>query len=175
MEIEDLKNALKDKHIIFDTNVLICLLENFAQSKDFLFFLKDIGCVITYFPLIEFEFTRGAFQKEHQQKRKEFLDKLAIQDLHFRGDEITEETIKIAQLCSSKNKNPDLVDCFIAAYLKKYEGKIFLATLNHEHFPQFLFERMHIWTIINEDRDKPIVYPIGIYEYSSKKEQENFK
>ena len=171
MELEELKKSLKGKHIILDTNVLICLFENFDEGQEFIsFLLLEIeDCTLTYFPLIEFEFTRGAYQKEHQEKRKEFLEKLSIESLPFHGDEFTDETIKIAQIYASKKKSPELVDCYIAAYLNKYKDKLFLATLNHKHFPQFIFDRIHVWPVINDKGDEPKSFPIGIYSFSKEK------
>lgn len=47
--------------------------------------LESISCGFAYFPMIEFEFTRGAYELEHKQKRKKFIEKLALFRTSFSG------------------------------------------------------------------------------------------
>ena len=172
MEKPELEQTLRGKYILLDTDVLICLIENFDKVKDFIAFIKNIDCVFVYFPLIEFEFTRGAYKKEHRDKREKFLKMLSINNLPFRSDddETIKETIKVAHIYASKKMNPSLIDCCTAAYLKKYSQNLFLATLNHKHFPTFLFDRFYIWTI---DSGRKEIYPIGLYRFNKEKELTN--
>lgn len=86
-------------------------------------------------------------------------------ELPFRDTDI-KNAIKIANIYSARKlNNPSIIDCCIASYIEKYFDNLFLATLNHKHFPTYLFGRVYVWTIDAEND----IFPIGIYKFNKEK------
>lgn len=151
------------KHILFDTCVIIRAFEDFSSFKKILEFLEQEHCVPVIFSFIEFEFIRGAYDIEHRKKRKEFLELLAPTTIPLDEKQIMADAIAIANTYAARKiHSPSIVDCAIAAYLKKYHGSLFFVTLNHKDFPTFLFDRVQVYPV---DTEKD-VFSLGFYRYN---------
>lgn len=161
---------IKNKFIMLDTNVLIDSFENFDAFEGFFQLLLDQNCRPIYFPFIEFEFTRVAFEPSNKEKRAKFLRYIASMSVPMPVDEMGKSALEFAQLYQAKKlKSPQLVDCCIAAYLRQYPDNLFLATANHKDFPTFLFDCIHLNPI---DGGMKII-PVGIYKYNLDKAKIN--
>ena len=59
-----------------------------------------------------------------------------------------EDALKIAQYYQARNiGGPSLVDCYLAALLRKKSSDLFLLPKNHKDFPLGLFSRHHAWIL----------------------------
>jgi len=166
MEFQEMKERLTNKFILLDTNVIARSFEHFDNFEGFLRFFQETECALTYFPMIEFEFLRGAHLAEHRKARTEFLKTLAFEQMPF-DPQVVYDALKIANAYVARNRKltPSIVDCCIAAYLKEYADNLYLATLNHSDFPTYLFDRIYVWPV---DTEKD-VFPIGIYQFNTQK------
>ena len=161
---EGLATTLKNKFLLLDTGVIIRGFEHFEEFEIFFNFLKQADCGLVYFPFIEFEFVRGAYDPHLRERKQEFLHALAMTKMPFRSETtLMPDTIKIANAYTARKLNsPALTDCCIAAYLKNFSKNLLFVTVNHKYFPTFLFDRIFIYPI---DTQKDI-FPLGFYQYS---------
>lgn len=160
--IEALKKKIGRKWVLLDTNIII---EGFQNPDEFIEFHKELveaACAPVYIPMIEFEFLRGAFDPKIKAKRKEFLEEVA-QKYPTRSDSgLTESAIEIANAYEArKGPKPELVDCHVAALLRMFPGRLFLATLNHQDYPTFLFNPLYVFPVVTKKR----LLTVGIYEW----------
>lgn len=166
MTQEELTQRIKGKHILLDTGVIIRAFEFFQKFEDFFRLLGSTNCIPVYFPLIEFEFIRGAHILEHRQKREEFLKSVSGVNMPFRTEQIMSDAIRIANCYAARKiNNPSVVDCCIAAYIKQFSANLLLVTLNHKDFPLFLFDRIFIYPIDTETD----IFPLAFYSFNTKK------
>jgi predicted nucleic acid-binding protein len=163
---KQLSETIKNKFVLFDTNVIINAFKYLDVFKELFDFLGDAEASPIYFPLIEFEFLRDAYDVTHKGKRKEFLREFTFSTMPLPSSNEIEDSIKIANAYTARKiNNPSFIDCCIAAYLKKYAKNLFLITSNHKDFPIFLFDRIFIYTL---DTEKDI-FTIGFYCFNPKK------
>ncbi len=165
---------LREKFLLLDTNVLIYFLKYPPFMAALIKRLEEAGVNLVLDDLVKFEFLRGANSPNEEATLKDFLQKLfriSMEEVEKSQFVITAETIKlateIANIYSSRLKNTriELVDCFIAGQMKKYnatKANLYLATVNHKDFPKLLFDRVGIETI---DTDEDIIN-IGFYMFN---------
>lgn len=135
-------------------------------SKLFFNLLEETNCKSAYFPFIEFEFLRGAYEAGHKKDREEFLKEISAVELSTPTSKIIKDSISIANCYSArKHYSASLTDCSIAAYLKTHSDNLFLVTLNHKDFPTFLFDRVGIVPV---DTEKDI-FTLAFYSYNKPK------
>ena len=164
----ELAKKLAGKHILFDTGVIIHSFQSYESFVDFFILLIKLNCHFAYFPLIEFEFIRGAYEEIHRRKRQEFLRNLSFLKLPFQGEDLINDAIRIANIYAARrNHKTSLVDCLIAAYLRKYSRHLILVTTNHQDFPTYLFDRLFIYPI---DTEKDII-TLAFYKFDQAKAQ----
>lgn len=167
----------KGKHFLMDTNLLIAI-SKYSPLGFFRLFLKeledfDIKSVIEEATL--FEFRRGSRKPSHLADKNKFLDLLLGGEDNkmvlpsSTSKEILENAQELAILYSHKNPNfskqISFVDCLVAAQLMKYGSNLFLATLDNDDYPLFIFDRVQLITI---DAEKEIMN-IGIYSFNKSK------
>ncbi len=155
------------KYVIFDTCLLIKSYHDLESFKNLFDKLKTLQCAGLYFPLIEFEFLRVAQDAEHRKKLENFLKTLNLEKLSLHPEQkIIETAINIANIYAARRSGePDLVDCCTAAYLKEYDDKILLATLNHKHFPPCLFDLVHLEPVVTSKE----MFPVAFYGFNKEK------
>ncbi len=169
---------LSGKHLLLDTNVLI----NYANYAPFLeemrLELQAVKAIPVLDELVRFEFLREAASPAETKSLKKFLKILFdLDDTNIDTSLfplIPEDTIacaiEIANIYSQRAKNLkiSLVDCFLAAQMKKYNEKkeqLFLATSDHTDFPNLFFERIGIETIDTGEK----ILNIGFYRFDAHK------
>lgn len=163
---KEFTQEIANKFVLFDTGVIIRAFKYYELFENLFMFLEKNECSPTYFPLVEFEFTRGAYEIEHKEKRKEFLRSLSFLNMPVPSNETIGDAIKIANAYSARRVNsPSFIDCCIAAYLKNYHNNLFLVTLNHKDFPTFLFDRVFIYPI-NTEKD---IFTLAFYRFNMNK------
>ncbi len=163
-----LKKLIANKHILLDTGVFSRAFDHYSSFEDFFRLLQDAPCSAVYFPLIEFELLRHVFIPEHRESRRKFLNTINAIGLNIHPG-LFDDALRIAN-CYAQRKvtSPSLVDCSIAAYLKRYSSNMFFATFNHKDFPTFLFSRVGVLPI---ETDKE-VFTLGFYCFDEKKAKE---
>src|SRR3989304_7964058 len=113
---KELKQNLKNRKVLFDTNILIKAFEYPYAFKDILTKLNQFNCQLVDFELINFEFTRNFYDPQHLKLREDFLNKLTLIKLNFKPS-LIQEAIKIARLYSFKKIQKgqiSFIDCCIA-------------------------------------------------------------
>lgn len=135
------QNMLHRKHVLFDTNVLIRTLEKRAAAEDLFSLIQASEAIPVYFSFIKFEFVREAKNTEHRKIREAFFENYDFMSMPARhsDDQISEDALNISNIYASKNHHgASLVDCLIAAFLKRHKHDLILATMNLDDFPTFL-------------------------------------
>ncbi len=157
-------------YILLDTNILIQsfeFLEEFAHIFDF---LAEQKCTLLYSSLTRFEFIRGAFRKSFKTDRENYLKKLKLEQIIWKDEGDMQDTIFISHLYSalglSDRNLPDLVDCSLGGFLKKYKTSMLLMTGNIKHFPTSVFDRIYVQAVDKHTND---IYPVSFYEYNDQK------
>jgi predicted nucleic acid-binding protein len=162
----ELKDKISSKFVLLDTGVIIRAFENFDNFEAFFKMLEDANCRSVYFPFIEFEFLRGAYEISHRHDREQFLKEISGISLNQPNHTIIKDAIAIANCYSArKHYSASLTDCCIAAYLKTFTDNLFLVTLNHKDFPTFLFDRVGIHPI----DAKTDIFTLAFYKYNQAK------
>jgi predicted nucleic acid-binding protein len=164
------KKLIENQYVIFDTNIFIKAFENIEYFKGFFEFLKESNCDVVNFDLVNFEFTRNEYLPEIITFKKEFIANINLSDLPYQQS-LLEDALEIARIYSHqgiKKGQISLVDCFLAALLKHYGKKLFLATCNHSDFPMILFDREFIYPIDAENN----IFTTAFYRFNSNKWQE---
>ncbi|NQU78046.1 hypothetical protein HQ544_05100 [Candidatus Falkowbacteria bacterium] len=167
------KSSLINKHVLLDT----CFIIKAYQYNDTSYFnklflhLKNNNCIPVINEFIKFEFLCGCKTKEHISIKTDFLDFLSPEKtvLSLPIDEcILNDAIKISNIYSNKNvnsKHPNAIDCYISAYLKKYEKNLLFVTLDNNDYPLILHDRIGIHTIDTEEE----ILVLGFYKFNNKK------
>jgi hypothetical protein len=162
---------LKSKTILLDTNIIIGFAKCPANFKGFFDDLKDSDVVSAVDESIKCEFLRKSNTIEKRQQKEKLLDWLLGIDekrteLKITNDIFTEATLlsNIFNFLNDKNSS-SIVDCLLAAQLKKFGENLYLATMNHKDFPLKIFDRIHIFNVEVEDEIKNI----GIYKFSKER------
>jgi predicted nucleic acid-binding protein len=171
MAAEDkLRTELEYKFILFDTNILIEASKHFESFEVLLIMLRESKCKVCYFPLIEFEFTRDAYLPTLNEERERFSRKIDGINLPIHPQVFT-DALEIAKVYAHQKISPkqiSLVDCFIAAYMKKYSDKLFLITKDHKDFPLSIFNRLHIFAFnAGDDVLAPAIYQFNIQKWEN--------
>lgn len=169
------------KHLLIDTNLLIAI-SKYSRLRFFDDFLEELETLKIRSVIDEatlFEFIRGSKTQNHLNDKNKFLDfllggerwSLPIPKEVFLGAQ------KLATIYSNKNQNLSkqisFTDCLVASQLMKYKNNMYLATIDNNDFPQFIFDRDKVVTI---DTEKEIIN-IGIYSFNEEKYktcEENF-
>lgn len=165
--------AIKNKYLLLDTCLLIATVRDEDSFSDFFEQIKLNNISLAMDSTIEFEFLRSSNTMEALQVKAGWLSKFFGAKVDRFNLPVTivqyEDARKIANLYSfSDSKNSSKIsaaDCLIAAQLKKYEGNLFLATLNNCDFPLSIFNRREIITIDSEKQ----IFNVGIYSFSAEK------
>ncbi len=165
--------SFKNKHILLDTNILINAAKYKEYFKSFFEELADneVQSVIDYG--IKFEFLRSSNTQERREDKKRYLDLILGKDRMelLVNSEIIDSAIELANIYSRKIKGADkqfsFTDCVIAAQMKRYQKSLYLATLDNNDFPLYIFNRVDIYTIDTENE----ILNIGIYSFNDSKYQ----
>ena len=168
MTTDELKATLNLKWVLLDTNIFIKAFESPDAFEKLFVFFNNCKCEATYFELIEFEFTKNVFLAEHRQARENFFRKIAPSPLASLRGELIHDALEISRIYAHQKINKGqiaLVDCCIAAYLKKHASTLFFVTLNHKDFPLLLFDRHYIYPI---DTQKEVLAP-AFYQFNLEK------
>ncbi len=171
MERGQFEEIIRNKWVVFDTNILIKSFtsENFEKFKVFFDYLKNNNCEIVNFDLVGFEFTRNDYCPSDIAHKEIFLKKIGAILLNFNhAPDLLEEALEISRIYSHKGIQKgkiSLVDCCLGALLKIYNKNIFLATLNHKDFPTILFDRKFIFPIDADDD----IHTIAFYRFNNNK------
>lgn len=163
----EINSQLDHKYILFDTNIFIKAAKHFDTFEIIFRELKRLSCPITYFPLIEFEFTRDASITKKRKEREEFFEKIAALPMPIEKT-LIDEALAISKVYSFNKISIDqisLVDCIIAAYVKHYHASLFLMTTNHKDFPLILFDRIQTFAL---DAGAEVLVP-AIYKFNNEK------
>lgn len=167
---DELRERLENKFILFDTNILIEASKHFDSFEALLILLRESKCDVCYIPLIEFEFTRDAVTTELHVERERFLEKIKGVKLPMHS-ELFDDALAIARVYAHMRIPPkqiSLVDCCIAAYMKKYEKNLFLVTKNHRDFPIEVFNRIFIYPIeVGSDVSTAAIYQFSMEKWSA--------
>ena len=170
---------LRNKHLLFDTNVLISVVKNTTCYNEFFNIIEELKIKSAIDCTIKFEFLRGASTKGDLEKKYSYLDILLGEEDRlelFVDKETFENAIEISNLYARKKpsltKQISFGDCLIAAQMKKYNNggsnNLFLATIDNNDFPLFLFDRISIHTIDTEEK----IINVGIYSFNNDKYNE---
>ena len=162
-------SILNNQHILLDT----CFLIKAKEYSDTTYFdklflvLEENNCIPVVNEFIKFEFLRGCQKQSHITDKTNFLDSLSGVSLPTTQD-ILNTAIDIANIYQNKNipnSKISIVDCYISAYLQKYNQSLILLTLNNDDFPLILHDRVEIVTI---DTQKDILV-LGFYKFNINK------
>ena len=175
MKKKKMLKKIANRHLLLDTNAIVSLIKHARFYVDFFNQLEkyQIKSVIDY--SVKFEFLRGSNTKLDYEIKREYLDILLGENRIelISTNEIFENAREIANIYTRKDakltKQISFADCLIAAQMKKFNEKspdrLFLATINNNDFPLFIFDRIHIFTI---DTEKEIIN-MGIYRFNVSK------
>ncbi len=161
------------KYLLLDTNILVDSAKYKDNFKPFYAELKKLNVAPVIDSSIKLEFLRSANNIKNLQEKIWCLNVLLGSQKDRLELPITDETLIDARKLSNlyhhlkikKKKSISVVDCLLAAHLKKYINNLYLATSNNSDFTTKIFDRIHIFNIgINDE-----IRNIGIYKYSEKK------
>ena len=116
---------------------------------------------------IKFEFLRGCKIAKHIRDKHNYLEALSSMLLPV-DKYILSDAIKVSIIYSNKNiksKHINAIDCYISAYLKRYEKNLLFVTLDNNDYPLVLHDRLGIHTI---DTEKEILV-LGFYKFNNEK------
>jgi predicted nucleic acid-binding protein len=174
VETAEFRKFLDHKFVIFDTNIFIKASEHFDAFKVLFDFIKECNCKAVYFPLIEFEFTRGDFHPDYKKEREEFLNRIATERL-VTSDKLIYNALDIARVYAHQkiqSTQINIIDCCIAAYLQHYNDKLFLLTLNHKDFPTTIFDRLYVHAVYDDaDVFAPAFYSFNLEKWKILQDQ----
>jgi|GEM_PF-735231 len=167
---------LENKYLLLDTNMLISIAKNGDSFVDFFNDLEkyNVKSIIDY--AVKFEFLRGAKTESDSKHKEEYLDILLGENRAelVSTNEIFENAREISNIYARKDqkltKQISFADCLIAAQMKKYNengsgDRLFLATIDNNDFPLFVFDRIKIYTV---DFGTEIIN-VGIYRFNKEK------
>jgi hypothetical protein len=167
MIIEELKN----KTILLDTNIIIEFAKCPSYFKGFFDDLKDSDVVSAVDESIKCEFLRKSNTIDKRGQKEKLLDLLLgigekRTELKITNEIFVEATLlsNVFNFLNDKNSS-SIVDCLLAAQLKKFGENLYLATMNNKDFPMKIFDRVCIFNIEMGDEIKNI----GVYKFSKKR------
>jgi len=123
-------NLLKFSNILLDTNFFI---DVFGHENKYAPFFQEIKR--TESTLVSIDFVRCEFI------RSKTIETLLPTDASIHA--LAQSTIEEYGVDS---EGVDPVDLYLACFLKRYKS-LFLLTRNHQHFPQRIFTRNHIFNV----------------------------
>lgn len=133
----DSLEILKGKHILFDTNVLVNILDDFDTT--ILEELSNNKCLFTIIHPVFVELLRTNNPSKRTQRQ------ILLSDYNFSTLPMTEECFMYARQIQIKLSEslcfPEPTDLYLAGTLAKYSSNLFLATSNLAHFQSTLFSR----------------------------------
>lgn len=169
---------LENKYILLDTNVIIYSIKYLNEFKGFFEELEKYNISPGIDWSVKLEFLRTSNTYEKLESKQRFLnlllgDKKNRMELHI-SNETFEDARNISILYNflniKKKNNISLIDCLIAAQLKKYKNNLFLATTNNSDFPLKIFNRVKLYNVEVQDD----IFNIGIYQFSEPKYNKEF-
>ena len=123
--------------ILFDTDVMIAHLRDYATVTSQIAELHQKGCVLAYTPVSEAEIFRGL--RSNERKRTEnFLNQLVCLSLDQRIGRLAGEYLRRY----SKSHGLEIPDALIAASAVIH--RFALCTFNWKHYPMSEIERFHL-------------------------------
>lgn len=159
---------IRNKHLILDTNLLVNIVKNTDIFLSFTEKIEQLNVKSVIDQTIKFEFLRGCSTKSDIQKKEKWLDYLLGSNrMELPVDKnIFERARLISNIYCRKNpkyaKQISFGDCLIAAQMMKYNrsrDSLYIATIDNNDFPTFIFNRISIETIY----DDKSIFNIGIY------------
>jgi len=164
-----MKDLLKQKWVIFDTNIVTKVLHNPEHFQGFYDKLKnEFEIIPSTNYLLRFELLRIAKGKKENERISKFFKN------NYSEIPIDQNTLNIAEhFCSlynhcktQKNQNQiSLVDIITAAQIVQYKGRVMLVTKDLNDFPVDIFDRVKVFNIDTEKE----VHTIGLYSFNEEK------
>lgn len=159
---------LKNKWLFVDTNFLIKFLEFPDFFKPLLNQLENLNAMLMIDYGVEFEFLRSSQCRTNLEKKKALLNSLISFRLQPNKQFFLDAT-ELSNFYANKNRNLisqiSFQDCLNGSYLKKYKNNLFLATLDNNDYPLFIFDRLYVQAIdVLKD-----VLTFGIYRFNEEK------
>ena len=146
------KTILANKHVLFDANVLISLMD--AYSTDFLDFLQSINVTFTTIHPVLVELQRSNSSVKRAQ-RQSMISKYGFTILPLTKPEL-DNSRKVQVWLSGKECFPEPTDLYLAGTLSRYQKNVYLATSNLSDFPYPLFTR-ECFTIVQNNKHANLI------------------
>ncbi|MEI7579055.1 MAG: hypothetical protein WCJ58_03365 [bacterium] len=151
MEVEKgIRDLLKEKFILLDTNILISSSKHLKEFTDLFSFFSTNDCAVGTMDLLRFEYLRDAVTQENKTERELYLNRFSDFEINFASKYIKDCT-QIGQIYSRYNKTShqkiSFIDCAISSILKNFHARLYLLTINHDDFPLILHDRIKVFTL----------------------------
>jgi len=152
---QDLFSAIKNKHLLLDTNVFIDTSVHFNDFFNFISKLKGQNITLVTIDLVKIEFLKGAPTIQKYKEKNELIEKIIDYTIPITSDINNNvfESIKKYELYGKALSETDL---FLGACLMKYKKDLFLLTRDTTDFPLNIFELV---SVVN------MIYTKGIHSY----------
>ncbi|MDR3548839.1 MAG: hypothetical protein P4M11_11340 [Candidatus Pacebacteria bacterium] len=150
----------KDKYLLLDANILINYAKYARLLDRILRGFDDLNVTTVLDEMVRFEFLRYAVSSNETNALKNFLKtifKLDDKEIDTPYSQPTTEIIHYATEIANiyawrlKNQKISLVDCFLAARMRKLNetrpDRVYLASADSTDFPSLLFDRVGIDTV----------------------------
>ncbi len=135
---------LKNKWLLVDSSVWIKI-SKYGESlhKPLLDLAEKYSCTLMVHDLIIQEFMSYIIKQEVYTERLKFISSFAVLPIQ---QEVRETAVLITRLYAiNKISSPSVVDSISAAFLKRYEGKLFFLTSDLKDFPFSVFNPFAMW------------------------------
>lgn len=164
MNSNTLKEKLKNKWILTDTNILLKASRNPEAFSDVFNLIKDANCQMAYCQLVRAEFLQSVWQTKLIDAQEKFLEDLNMVDLPLRPlAELTNLVMKnTRQLRKSQKPLPDLTDSYLIALAQKYNPNLVVLTTNHKDFA-YTLKRFYVEALEISEKE---ILTVGFYSAS---------
>lgn len=159
---EEFLSAIKNKHVILDTNVFI---DAFSHLKEFANFFNQLKSeeqqttlVTTEHVLIEF--LKGSSTETRLSEKKDFLEKAIDAYLPYTPD-LLKYIFELLKIYKIDSKDISLTDLYLGGLLVKYRKNIFLLTKDLTDFPTYIFNRATYVTLL----EAKTIRNYGVYNF----------
>jgi len=151
----NLTSAVRNKHILLDTNVFIDCSLNPQVFINFLNNLKENQATLTTIDLVKIEFLKGAPELNKFDEKERLFNSITDHIIPITAD-ITKNVYSLINKYKINGAALSVTDLYLGACLSKFKNSLLLLTKDTTDFPQNIF---NIKSIIN------IAYPRAIQSY----------
>lgn len=155
----DFISAIKNKHLLLDTNVFIDCLLNPLPFADFFNKLKNEKVILITIDLVKIEFLKGAPDIQKYKEKSELIENIIDDTIPITPD-INNNVYELIKKYGLDGKALSETDLFLGAVLMKFRKNIYLLTKNTTDFHLRIFE---LRSIINTIYSKG-VHSFGLYQ-----------